>query len=385
MMLASPPLLHCRRWGNDMEQSNGNSIGKISFIQVFMVMMLFNGLTSHVIVNPMLLDASGRDAWITVLLTGVLYVPWCALLVYIMNKSGRQKLQTWLTRQTNAFVAWLLLIPVCIQLYLIGIMTILHTTIWTVSNYLPATPQFVLIIALVVVCHVSAKYGLGTIAIGAGLLLPAVVCLGYFVAIANTSEKDWSLLRPMLENGWKPVVDGSVYAGGAFVEIFLLLLLQHRLKKKVRAWQVMLLGLVLVYITLGPIVGAITEFGPKEAAKQMVSPYEQWRLVKLGNYIEHVDFLSVFQWLAGASVRISLAQFLLADLLPLRTPKSRSRFIMIITLSFLAMAILISQYNTFYLEMFEYYFPISLIVTLIITTSWTVLALFAKPAKEGTA
>ncbi|TMV45521.1 spore gernimation protein [Paenibacillus mesophilus] len=368
-----------------MEQSNGNRIGKITFIQAFMVMMLFNGLTSHVIVNPMLLDASGRDAWITVLLTGALYVPWCAVLVYIMNKSRGQKLQTWLTRQTNAFVAWLLLIPVCIQLYLIGIMTILHTTIWTVSNYLPATPQYVLIIALVVVCHICAKYGLGTIAVGAGILLPVVVCLGYFVSIANHTEKDYNLLRPILENGWSPVIDGSVYAGGAFVELFLLLLLQHRLKKKARAWQVMLLGLVLVYITLGPIVGAITEFGPKEAAKQMVSPYEQWRLVKLGNYIEHVDFLSVFQWLAGASVRISLAQFLLADILPFRTPKSRGRFITIITLSFLAMAVLISQYNTFYLQMFQYYFPISLIITLIITTTWAVLAWFAKPAKEGTA
>jgi hypothetical protein len=191
-------------------------------------------------------------------------------------------------------------------------------------------------------------------------------------------------MRPFLENGWSPVMNGAIYAGGAFVEIFLLLLLQHRLKKQVRAWHIMLLGLVLVYITLGPIIGAITEFGPKEAAKQMVSPYEQWRLVKLGNYIEHVDFLSVFQWLAGASVRISLAQFLLADLLPFRTAKSRGRFISIISLSFIAMAILISQYNTFYLEMFEYYFPISLIVTLIITTSWAVLAWFTKPAKEGT-
>lgn len=366
-----------------MGQSNGNSIGKISFTQAFMVMMLFNGLTSHVIANPLLLDASGRDAWISVLLTSAFYIPWCGLLVYIMRKSGRQKLQDWLAKQTHPFVAWLLLVPICIQLYMIGSMTVIHTTIWTVTNYLPATPQYVLIIALVLVCHYLAKHGLRTIAIGAGILLPTVVILGYFVAIANTPEKDFALMRPFLENGWNPAFRGMVYAGGAFVEIALLLLLQHRLKSKVRVWQMMLLGAALVYITLGPLIGAITEFGPKEAAKQMVSPYEQWRLVKLGNYIEHVDFLSVYQWLAGATVRISLAQYLLVDLLPLRKPKPRKWTVAAISLSYVVLSIWVSDQNTFYLWMYQLYFPVSLFVTLFVTLAWAVIAWFSKPPGEG--
>ncbi|MEF3305890.1 endospore germination permease [Paenibacillus sp. GYB003] len=359
-----------------------DSKGKIGFLQLLMIMMLFNGLLSHVIVNPMLLDSAGRDAWISVLMTAALYVPWCAVLVYIMNKSGRQKLQPWLARQTSPLVSWLLLAPVVLQLYFIGGMTIVHTAIWTISNYLPATPQLVLIVALVFVCHYSASHGIRTIAIGAGLLLPAVVCLGYFVSIANTPEKDWPLLKPFLENGLKPAFNGMIFAGGAFVEIALLLLFQHRLKTKVKAWQLMSLALILVYITLGPIVGAITEFGPKEAAKQMVSPYEQWRLVKLGNYVEHVDFLSVFQWLAGATVRISLSQYLLADMMPFRKPKSRKRFILYISLSYVAMAIVVSRITTFYLGLFEIYIQITLVVTLALTTVWAIVARFAKPAKE---
>jgi len=358
------------------------STGKISYLQVFMVMMLFNGLLSHVIVNPLVLDASRRDAWISVLLSTVLYLPWCALLAYIMKKSGHQKLQPWLARHTTPFFSWLLLVPVIVQLYLIGGLTIAQTTIWTVSNYLPATPQSILIIALIIVCHYSARQGLATIAIGAGILLPLVVCLGYFVSFANMPEKNWLMLKPMLENGWTPAFKGMFFCGGAFVELYLLLLLQHRLKSKVRPWQLMLLGLVLAYITLGPIVGAITEFGPAESAKQMVSPYEQWRLVKLGHYIEHVDFLSVFQWLAGATVRIGLSQYLLADLIPFRKPESRSRFILAITISYAVVAITTSHFNTFYLNMFERYLLIYLIVTLIMTAVLTVVAWAAKPDEE---
>ncbi|GED29378.1 hypothetical protein BCE02nite_05190 [Brevibacillus centrosporus] len=48
----------------------GNESSGISVIQLFTIFALMIGLKNHVIINPMLLDASGRDAWITVLVTG---------------------------------------------------------------------------------------------------------------------------------------------------------------------------------------------------------------------------------------------------------------------------------------------------------------------------
>ncbi|MDF2720503.1 MAG: spore gernimation protein [Paenibacillus sp.] len=352
---------------------------KINVLQAFMIMMLFNGLTSHVIVNPLLLDASGRDAWIAVLVATCLYLPWCALVVYIMRKSGQRQITVWLTEKTNRIVAWIFLIPFCLQLYFIGASTVIHTSIWTITYYLPSTPQYALVFVLIAVCHFAAQSGIRTIGIGAGIMLPIVVCLGYFVSITNIPEKDFSLMRPILEHGWKPVFSGAIDAGGAFVEIVLLLFFQHRLKAKMRVWQAVLLGSVLVYITLGPLIGSIVEFGPKEAAKQMISPYEQWRLVKLGNYVEHLDFLSVYQWMAGATVRISLAQFMLAELFPFRTDKARKWFIRIISLSFFIMAILLGNKAALYLKVYELYFPIILYVTLAISLTWASMLLFAKP------
>jgi len=358
--------------------------GKIGTIQIFMIIMLFNGLLSHVIVNPILLDASRRDSWISLILTGVLYIPWSILIVYIMRKSGRQHLQEWLAKKTNPFLSWVMLVPIALLIFIIGEMTITQTTVWTVSNYLPTTPQTVIIIVLIIVCHYAAKHGITAIAIGSGVLLPTVIVLGYFVSIANIREKEWLFLLPVFENGWMPIVNGMVYAGGALSEIFLVLLLQHRLKTTMKPWQIMLLALLLVYISLGPIIGAITEFGPTEAAKQMVSPYEQWRLVKLGNYLEHVDFLSVFQWLSGATIRISLAQFLIADLFAPRNPQLRHRIIILITTVYLILAVGFKRYNTFYLGMFKVVLIATLIIAVVSTVSWAVIAWFAKPTKEET-
>ncbi|WP_136604997.1 GerAB/ArcD/ProY family transporter [Paenibacillus dokdonensis] len=361
------------------------NITKVSIPQICMLLMLMNGLTSHVVINPMVLDASGRDAWISVLFTTVLLVPWTLSLALFMKRSKQQKLQPWLAERTNPVISWILVAPMLLHLYFIGGITLYHTSSWTISNYLPATPKVVLIGTLALVCFYMAKLGIKSIAIGAGILLPIVVILGIFVGIANASEKNYSMLTPMLEHGIVPPIHGMLYVGGGFVEILVLLTMQHRIKSKVKPWQLVVYGLIISFITLGPIVGGITEFGPEEAAKQMESPYEQWRLVKIGEYVEHVDFLSVYQWLAGASVRISLSQFLLVEMLPFKNRVMANRFILAVTFSYILIAMFPISQNSYYQTMYNYYFPITAFTSLFLSLIWLGVSFLPHKNKEGAA
>ncbi|MFE6797434.1 endospore germination permease [Paenibacillus chitinolyticus] len=358
--------------------------GKISFLQLAMLLLLVNGLMNHVILNPIVLDASGRDAWLVPIFSALFLLPWCLLLVYFMKKSRQQKLQPWLAQRTHPVVSWILIVPLYIQIYLIGMTTLLHTSIWTVTNYLPATPHFALSLTLMAVCAYCAISGLRTIAISAGVLLPFVIVLGYFVMIANMPNKEYDRLFPMLEFGMNPVMNGLIYAGSGFMEFVLILTLQQHLKTKIKSWQLLVLALLFIHIMLGPLIGAITEFGPEEAAKQSESPYEQWRLVKVGDSIEHVDFFSVFQWLAGTMVRISLSLFLLGDLLPFKRAKYRNRFIACMALSYLLITLLPITQQNLYEFMHRYYFHLSLIVILGSTLIWTLISVTTKTGKEGT-
>ncbi|WP_405079115.1 endospore germination permease [Paenibacillus chitinolyticus] len=357
--------------------------GKISFLQFAMMFLLVNGLLNHVILNPIILDASGRDAWLVPLFAAFLLLPWCLLLVFFMRRSGQQKLQPWLAARTHPAVSWILIFPLYAVIYLIGMTTLLHTSIWTVTNYLPGTPPFALNLTLAAVCTYCAVSGLRTIAISAGVLLPFVIVLGYFVMSANMPNKEFDRLFPLMEYGMKPVMDGLVYAGSGVIEFVLVLALQQHLKAKIKSWQLLILALMFIHMMLGPIVGAITEFGPEEAAKQAESPYEQWRLVKVGDTIEHVDFFSVFQWLAGTTVRISLSLFLLGDLLPFTRVKYRNRFIVCMGLSYLIVTLMPITQQNLYEFMQRYYFPLSLIAILGSTIVWTIVSVAAKPGKEG--
>ncbi|MFS0838275.1 endospore germination permease [Paenibacillus sp. 1P03SA] len=358
------------------------SDGKITVLQLTMMMLLVNGLMNHVILNPIVLDASGRDAWLVPLFAALFLLPWCLLLVLFMKKTGQRKLQPWLAERTHPVVSWVLIVPLYVQIYLIGLTTLLHTSIWTVTNYLPATPRLALTLTLIAVCTFCAVSGVRTIAISAGVLLPFVVVLGYFVMIANMPNKEYDRLFPMLEFGVMPVMNGFVYAASGFIEFVLIIALQHHIKTRIKSWQLFILALLFIHIMLGPLIGAITEFGPHEAAKQAESPYEQWRLVKIGETIEHVDFFSVFQWLAGTMVRISLSLFLLGDLLPFKKAKNRNRFIAGMALSYLLVTLLpITQQNLYdFMQMF--YFLPSLIGILGSVILWTAVAVLTKPRKE---
>jgi len=359
-----------------------NNVDRINFAQVFMMFSLANGLASHVIVNPMILEASGRDSWITALVSGGLFLLWMPLLYIIMKRSGQQHWKKWLSSRVTPFVAWLLIIPIVIQMFLIGGMTVIHTTTWTATNYLPFTPKLMLVGCLILFCAAMTLWGIRVIAIVSGILLPLVTVLGIFVSTFNGPHKDYTLLQPILENGVQPVMDGVVYAGAGYVELLAIILLQHHLNKKIKMWKLLAYGVFSSIITLGPILGAITEFGPVEATHQMTSPYEQWRLVQIGQFIEHLDFLSIFQWMSGASIRISLSVYLLVELLQIKRKRSKYWAIGIIMASYTVL----TQFNVneyaFYTWMYKYYMPISLIILLALSFVWMLVALVWGSAKR---
>ncbi|MCM3782585.1 endospore germination permease [Neobacillus mesonae] len=352
--------------------------GSLNIIQIFMMLALMNGLVNHVVINPMLLDASGRDAPVAVIATGVLFLLWIPLIGWLMKRSSQQKWMSWISDQTHPILAWVLIIPMLLILYFIGGTTVIHTIKWNLSNYLPTSSDFVLVLILVLLCSILVLWGINVIAITSGILLPLVSGLGIFVAASNTSMKDYHLLQPLLEYGLSPVAEGMLYAGGGFVEFIVILLLQHHLNHKVRLWQLYAFGLFTIMITLGPIIGAITEFGPVEASKQMASPFEQWRLVRIGQYIDHLDFLSIFQWLSGACIRVSLPVYILCEVIPFKKKSARNWFIVAVMSTYGAGALFPLNEYSFYLWMFYNFVPLSLITLLSLSILWAFISMINK-------
>lgn len=287
---------------------------KISLLQGYMLILMAIGILNHVIIIPLLLTATKRDAWVSVLVVLAASPVWIACLSYIIKNMNGTPIKTWLYRHFGKLAANGMLVFFTFYMFVMGTIALKDTITWTIASYLPQTPAFALVL-VGVACNLLAAYaGLRVIAIVTGILLPVVIVLGDFVMSANYKYKDYSLLFPVVEFGWDPVWKGVIFAAGGLLELICILFYQEHLSKRPRFGTLMLVNVLLAGLILGPLMGSIAVFGPVEAANQRYPAYEQWRMVQLGQYISHLDFFSIYQWLSGTFVRVSLALFIMVDI-----------------------------------------------------------------------
>jgi spore germination protein (amino acid permease) len=287
---------------------------KISLLQGYIIILTAIGVLNHVIIIPLLLTASKRDAWVSVLATLAVSPVWIACLSYIIKDMNGTPLKSWLRRHFGRLLASFMLIFISVYVFVMGTISLKDTMTWTVASYLPQTPVFALVFAGVVCSLFAANAGLRSIAIIAGILLPVVILTGDLVMSANFKYKDYSLLFPVMEFGAEPIWKGVYYAAGGLLELIGILFFQEHLSKRPRFGNLMLVIILLAGLILGPLMGSIAIFGPNEAAEQRYPAFEQWRMVQLGQYIAHLDFFSIYQWLSGTFIRVSLVLFVLVDI-----------------------------------------------------------------------
>ncbi|MDN4492675.1 GerAB/ArcD/ProY family transporter [Ureibacillus aquaedulcis] len=292
-----------------------HKIGKIGILHVIFLVMTFIGLKNHVTILPPLLDHVKRDGWMSVILAAVIMFPWLFLVLFIHNKTEQKPIKEWLTQRVGKGASSIFLYSVVVFIFIIAAFSMRETLLWINSTFLPKTPELALLIVYVILCFLLISTNMLTIVIVNTFVLLFVVIFGFYVAIANIQVKDYSLIQPFLEHGMSPVFKGIVYPASGFIELFLLLFIQHHFKSKLKWTHLAIMLFILTGLTLGPLLGAIVEFGPEEAARQRYPAYEEWALVTIGRFIEHMDFLSIYQWLTGTFIRVSLLLFIASDIL----------------------------------------------------------------------
>ncbi|WP_051271958.1 GerAB/ArcD/ProY family transporter [Shimazuella kribbensis] len=336
----------------------------INDLQVFFLFLAYVGITCHVIILPAILGVAQRDSWVSVLIGGVIFL---ALIIsgiyFIMKQTKQENLYTWLKENTHPVVYWLVTILFLLNL-LIGIYISFYDTIrWTNTAYLPGTPSWIIALFTIVVCAFCAYLGLETLVIASGLLVPIVILLGVFVMSGNIPMKDYSLLFPIMQHGFPPIWKGIIYAFSGWMEFIAILFFQQNLKNKINRKTLWITGSVLIMITLGPVIGSITEFGPITSSQLRYPAYEQWRLLTLGPLVEHVDFLSIYQWWVGSFIRISLELYLILAILQINKKKTRVWVLSAIVLViFCSMKIPIGD-SPFWSITANYFLPLSLLLT----------------------
>ncbi|AZN41654.1 endospore germination permease [Paenibacillus albus] len=287
--------------------------GKITPFQLSMLLITFIGISNHVILIPVLLDTANRDAWISVI-AAIIPSILLGLLYGYLYKHIPASLSTWVKEKTNTFMWFIFTLLFSIYFLAQASISIRDTIVWSNSSYLTYTPPWVVGLCLIGICYYTARKGLAAIAITNGILLPWIIMAGLYVMTVNFQYKDYNYLFPIFQHSAQSIATGSWYTTSGITEIILVLFLKDEVQGKLSRTNITLIVLMLIELTLGPLAGIIAMFGPFEATLLRYPAYEQWRMAAIGSMFGQTDFLSIYQWLAGAFIRISLAIYIIHTL-----------------------------------------------------------------------
>lgn len=313
---------------------------QFSRLQLFFVLILFIGISNHVLILPHLLSNAKRDSWVCVFLAYLILLCWGYLIYRIMSKNTqRQKLYFWLQERSGKHISKFILSLFMLYIVSVGVISF-YDLIQTVQIYfLPLTPNWLVMLPFLILCVWTAYSGIKSIVYISTVLLPLVWLLGHFVAFSTMDSKDYSYIFPVLINGYDPIIKGTITILGGSVDLLVLLLLQHHLNKSYSFLSILILISILLGLVLGPTLGSIAAFGPSIAADMRFPAFEQWRLITLGEHITHVDFLAVFQLLSGAIIRVSLCLFLVSDVVVTSSKKTKRIIFILLSIVFSSVTI----------------------------------------------
>ncbi|HWL23231.1 MAG TPA: endospore germination permease [Ureibacillus sp.] len=355
-----------------------DKIGKFSLVHVILLVMTFIGLKNHVTILPSVLEHGKRDGWLSVIIASISTFVILLLMIYIQKKSNQKPIREWLKDRIGKVGSSIMLYAVVGYIYLLAAFTMHETILWISDTFLDATPPIVLLTVYIIVCFLLVSTNVQTIVMVNVVVLFAVVIFGFYVAIVNIQVKDYSLLQPFFQHGLQPILKATIYPASAYIEIVLLLFLQHHFKKPIKWFHIAIMIAILTGLTLGPLLGAISEFGPEEAAKHRYPAYEEWGLVSIGRYIEHMDFLSIYQWLTGTFIRVGLLLFIVADILKLVGNRKRIWTYMVPPFFIVSLVLMIID-DTIFLQLNNFDFlVITFIFFFALLLILTIIALFHK-------
>ncbi|WP_158602200.1 endospore germination permease [Cohnella endophytica] len=291
--------------------------------QIVFLLLLSLGISNHVFIIPHLIQAAGRDAWISVLFGYAVLIGWSLILFLVLKSMRASSFNDWLDMRIGKPWRWLVCGALVLYILILGILIVFDTTRNINIYLLPRTSNVVVVLCFVLISFGAARTGLKTIVHMSTVLLPIVWLLGIGVSTFTMSSKDYGILHPFFAEGIGPDVHGGVVVVGGSIELLVLLLLQPKMSKPMNYGTIFILLTLLVGLIIGPTLGSLSAFGPSEAGNMRFPAFEQWRLLMLGDYISHLDFLAAFQLMAGSVTRTALLMYLLSELILGRFPKYR--------------------------------------------------------------
>ena len=280
---------------------------RINALQLSFI-LLANRLAVMTVFLPTLwATENSRDTWISSLLSCIGGMMITYIVVTLSNRNSKLTL---IQICTTIFGKW-----VGGFVSLLYLWFFLHISLITIRAFaeilntalMPETPIQIFIIYIVLAAIFSVYRGLEAIARTNLLILPGSIISLLLILILLAKDFHLELLKPIAENGWKPIITGTVVPISFFGEGILISMLFPYVEDKQNVMKYSM-GAVLIgafFLTILN-VAVMSIFGPIEAENLTLPVYSLVRMISIGHFLERIEAIMVAVWIGLLFIKICI-------------------------------------------------------------------------------
>jgi len=286
---------------------------KITGLQLFYMQVVIILSTVDVFLPSIIAKDSGPDAWLAILIAFIFGIFMAWIYGNILNKIYPDNMTTFLKKR--GFAGKILL---CLYFYLYFILTVvvMREISELMLVFLPQTPMLAISLLMQLVIFYGLFSGVATMAKATEVLAPIGIGALAIVAGYALTKTDFGNFKPILANGFFPVVKGSFDIINFFGDTLVLLFFAANLfDKPQKLFRIFILGYFVITIALlGGVLG-IGVFGAKTAASMEMIALEMVRIVNIADFLKNLDSIMLGVWAIGGVLKLTFFYFGLLEIL----------------------------------------------------------------------
>ncbi|ULL14090.1 hypothetical protein DVH26_06310 [Paenibacillus sp. H1-7] len=285
-------------------------VQKITSIQCIMLIMSSITPTFILTVPSIVVESSGQDAWLSILLAIAAAVLIAWLIGAICSMNPGMLLIDWLDSRLGRLAGSLFGLILAFYYFTNETIIIRQFINFMSENVLTRTPAYAIITVALLVMLYSANHGIEVIA-RINMIISLITFLTILVTIILLLNKvQLPFLLPIGEHSIRSIIHGSIPPTAWLSEVAILLVLLPYLKHPEHAsligiWSVIASGIELLLF----VVAAIVIFGPELITILAYPTFNMVGILKLGNLMERIDVLFISLWISTMYIKMSIFMF----------------------------------------------------------------------------
>jgi spore germination protein KB len=286
---------------------------KLSGTQLFWIVATIEVVMSIWLNITSAIQISKQDAWLSILVGGVIGIALTFFLVHLSLRHPNQTLVEFSQALLGKWLGRIIVLPYFFAWYTLAAGLLRQFGDFIKLIALDRTPVWMIMI-LMIGLMIYLTYSGGITGIGrfseiVGPILFLTLMISFILSIGNVR---WHHLLPVYsDSGWVNILQGSLLPASFHGETFMLLVLVSFMQNAQKAPSRAVLGVGIAnFMVFIATIMVLLVFGPNFSAKLRFPYFMLIRSIDILEFIQNVDLLVLFIWIFGVITSYEVAKWL---------------------------------------------------------------------------